>query len=179
MMNINADVTPGRWDDLRSRHADLTRMVAVLQDTHCHHIQLLWEDLRAVCQELGSIGAASGVAAAQAAAAQAAVVDTAAGQAVTLWEELGTPRRAEIIGLVGEVRNLRQEVETLRTAGPLPQIPSSPARRNADQSVSDGFAEQPSSTVSSPPRVPKVAVVPARFDTPVGTGVDVQNEAQS
>jgi hypothetical protein len=176
---MKAEINPGRWDDLRSRHAELSKMVAVLQDMHCHHIRLLWEDLRAVCQELSSVGAASGVAAAQAAAAQAAVVDTAAAQAVTLWEELGTPRRAEIIGLVGEVRNLRQEVETLRTAGPLPQIPSSPARRNADQSVSDGFAEQPSSTVSSPPRVPTVAVVPARFDTPVGTGVDVQNEAQS
>jgi hypothetical protein len=114
MLNMNSDVTPGRWDDLRSRHADLTRMVAVLQDTHCHHIQLLWEDLRAVCQELGSIGAASGAAAAQAAAAQAAVVDTAAGQALTLWKELGTPRRAEIVGLVGEVRTLRLEVNALR-----------------------------------------------------------------
>jgi len=87
----------------------------VLQDMHCHHIRLLWEDLRAVCAEMSSIGAASGAAGAQATAAQAAVVDTAAAQAVTLWKELGTPRRAELVGLVGEVRNLRVEVNSLRT----------------------------------------------------------------
>mmetsp|Transcript_51703 Transcript_51703/g.80721 ORF Transcript_51703/g.80721 Transcript_51703/m.80721 type:complete len:1061 (-) Transcript_51703:71-3253(-) len=107
-------VSPRRWEELREQHAELSRMVAMLQDMHCHHVRALWEDLRAVCRELTSISEASEVASAQAAAAQAAGVGAAATQAVTLWEELGTPRRAELVGMIGEVRSLRVEVDRLR-----------------------------------------------------------------
>jgi hypothetical protein len=111
---MREEITPGRWEDLRERHADLSRLVAVMQDMHCNNVKLLWEDLRAVCRELGTVSAASSEAAAQAAATQAAGVGAAAAQAVTLWEELGTPRRTELVGMISEVRTLRCEVEMLR-----------------------------------------------------------------
>lgn len=108
-------VSPRRWEELRDQHAELSRMVAMMQDMHCHHVRALWEDLRAVCRELASISETSEATAAQAAAAQAMGVGAAASQAVTLWEELGTPRRAELVGMIGEVRSLRNEVERLRS----------------------------------------------------------------
>jgi hypothetical protein len=107
-------VSPGRWVELREQHADMSRMVTMLQDLHCEHVCALWEDLRAVCRELAAVARTSEEAAAQAAAAQSVGVGAAASQALMLWEELGTPRRAELVGMIGEVRSLRSEVEHLR-----------------------------------------------------------------
>merc|ERR1719263_1722895 len=67
MLEMRQEISPGRWEELRERHADLSRLVAVMQDMHCNNVKQLWEDLRAVCRELGTVSAASNEAAAQAA----------------------------------------------------------------------------------------------------------------